>query len=238
MWKSGDPGSLPGRDKLPMPPPHIIYLVASHYSPEKFYKGGEADADAIRQLLEPHRGAMESTGALLDFGCGCGRVIRHWAGLTKTRVCGSDYNPLLIDWCHKKLRFAKFQVNGFAAPLDWPDETFDVVYTISIFTHLDAAAQAFWMRELSRVMKRGGHLIVSVHGRANPAAMSPEQRTHFDAGEMVVCKGEHEGSNACHIYHPEAYVRNVMAGHDLRLVEFAYDAIKGAQQDAAVFQKM
>jgi hypothetical protein len=53
---------------------------------------------------------------------------------------------------------------------------------------------------------------------------------------MVVVRPQHEGSNACHIYHPEVYMRNQMAG-DLRFVEMVYGGINGANQDAAVFQK-
>jgi SAM-dependent methyltransferase len=172
LWKPEYPGMLPARDKLPIPPPYVIYLVGSHYSAERFFTGGMTDAQSIRQVLAPHRPPLESAQAILDFGCGCGRVIRHWAGLTQTRICGTDYNPLLIDWCQKHLRFAEFQVNGFTAPLNWPDDTFDVVYTISIFTHLQAPAQAYWMRELSRVTKPGGHIVVSVHGRPTRRVVS------------------------------------------------------------------
>ena len=85
--------------------------------------------------------------------------------------------------------------------------------------------------------KPGGHILVSVHGRANAAVLSPEEQRRFDAGEMVVVRPQHEGSNACHIYHPEAYMRNQMTG-DLRFVEMVYDGINGARQDAAIFQKL
>ena len=64
---------------------------------------------------------------MLDFGCGCGRVMRWWKDLESTRLHGTDYNPYLVAWCRQNLPFAEFSVNGLEAGLDLPDGHFDLV---------------------------------------------------------------------------------------------------------------
>ena len=88
---------------------------------------------------------MTALGALLDFGCGCGRITRHWKDLPGS-VHGTDYNPHLVDWCAEHLPFADFALNSFEPPLPFADYSFDLVYSISIFTHLDEPLQVPWMQ--------------------------------------------------------------------------------------------
>ncbi|MFQ5732454.1 MAG: class I SAM-dependent methyltransferase, partial [Planctomycetaceae bacterium] len=59
----------------------------------------------------------------------------------------------------------EFHVNGHRPPLPFDDDAFDVVSTTSVFTHLDEIDQFLWLGELRRVLKPGGVLLASVHGR-------------------------------------------------------------------------
>ena len=49
-------------------------------------------------------------------------------------------------------------------PTPFPPDSFDVVVTISIFTHFDELAQRKWLMELHRLLRPGGLLIASTHG--------------------------------------------------------------------------
>ena len=72
--------------------------------------------------------AIEQFGSMLDFGCGCGRMIRHWHDLPRRRLHGCDYNPLLVAWCSEHLPFAEFRGNALEPPLPYEDDQFDLVY--------------------------------------------------------------------------------------------------------------
>ena len=88
---------------------------------------------------------MQQFRAVLDFGCGCGRIIRHWKDLKGPVIYGSDYNPQLVEFCRRALPFARFSVNRLRSPLDYEDSTFDFIYAISVFTHLEEGDEDFWI---------------------------------------------------------------------------------------------
>jgi len=48
--------------------------------------------------------------------------------------------------------------------LPYEDTTFDLIFAISVFTHLDEAYQHAWLQELKRVAKPGAIIILTVHG--------------------------------------------------------------------------
>ena len=82
---------------------------------------------------------------------------------------------------------------------------------MSVFTHLPEAGQRAWMDEMRRVIRPGGHLIITTHGRRYRDELSAAEAARFDAGELVVGYADEAGSNACGAYHPEAYVRARLA---------------------------
>jgi SAM-dependent methyltransferase len=203
----------------PLPPPRLVYAVAGHFDLEEFDESGRAHAELIREVLARNGLAVERFRSLLDFGCGCGRVLRHWSELPALKVRGSDYNPRLVDWCRRSLPFADVRLNGLAPPLRLGPEELDFAYAISVFTHLTEDLQGPWMRELERVLRPGGVLLVSTKGRSRLDALEPEERSAFERGELVVQAGRYAGRNLCAAFHPESYVRERLAG-DLEVLDF------------------
>ena len=196
---------------LPLPPSRLIYLVGGSNDLAWFLGAGATAAACIREVLSANGIAIDRLGAILDFGCGAGRVLRHWHDLPSTRVCGSDYNPRLVRWCRANLTFADVRRNDLAGRVDWPDATFDLVYSLSVFTHLTEPVGSAWVDELVRVLKPGGHLFLTTHGDHYRAHLSPDDQAHYDRGEAVVRGAGREGSNDCATFHPAAYVRDQLA---------------------------
>ena len=79
-------------------------------------------------------------------------------------ISGTDIDAQAIDWCRANLPFATFATNGALPPLAYPDASFDLVYAISVFTHLDEDYQLRWLQELRSVVKPGGTCLVTLHG--------------------------------------------------------------------------
>ena len=214
-------------DGLPIPPSDLIFLVAGSADISWFLKAGARAADTITDALKRQSIGVNGLGAILDFGCGCGRVLRHWHGLHQTKVCGTDYNPRLIEWCRSNLPFGQFTINRLAPPLDYGNAEFDLIYAFSVFTHLTEELQMAWINEMTRVLKPGGHLLLSTHGERYMHRLNDEERRRFMAGELIVKNNVRApGSNTCSAYHPPAYVRNRLAGQ-LEVVDSVREGAKG-----------
>jgi SAM-dependent methyltransferase len=195
--------------ELPFPPPRLRVLVSGTASLEWFLLSGAQTAEQIRELVE---GAFERVSPVLDFGCGCGRVLRHFAG-TQGAFFGSDYNGEAIGWCQENLRFARFLVNGPEPPLALAGEAFGLIYAISVLTHLPEAAQHAWLREYARVLRPGGLLIFTTHGRGFLSHMTARERKAFDRGELVVRYEDMAGTNLCNTYHPPAFMGSLFQSY-------------------------
>ena len=146
-----------GPDGLPMPSAWLRGLVGSPDA-DRWLLEGRLNAQAITH-------AVELRGRVLDFGCGCGRSARNFAGLP-IDLHGCDVNAEAVRWCEQNLPHMAATVNAAEPPAPYPDATFDVIYAISILTHLTVARGAAWIEDWRRMLKPGGTLLVTVHGDA------------------------------------------------------------------------
>ena len=143
-------------DGLPIPPFWLRAQVAGAIDADDFYHRGVADAQTISRILQRRDIDIQSLGAVLDFGCGCGRVIRHLPSRTRAELFGTDHSAKLITWCRSNLPLATFGTNRLEPPLDYPDGKFDLIYALSVLTHLSARLQTLWMDEFRRLLRGGG----------------------------------------------------------------------------------
>ena len=225
-------------DGLPLPPPDLVYLVGGHFDLREYYETGEFHSSLIRRVLHEHGRNAAELQAVLDFGCGCGRVIRHWRDLEIPLLQGSDYNTRLVDWCRRSLPFARFSRNDIAPPLPLADETFDLVYAISVFTHLTAPLQHAWAGELTRILRPGGILLITTKGISRVDALDAAERQRFEQGELVVKYERYVGRNLCAAFHPERYLRESFAP-GLRMLGVHASDVGGEQsQDVSVFERV
>ena len=224
-------------DGLPLPPTRLVVLVAGTPEPEWFLESGALAADSIRAALVKAGVELERLGAILDFGCGCGRVLRHWSTLEGPEIWGTDYNERLVAWCRDNLPFARVERNELEPPLPLEADRFDLVYGLSVFTHLPERLQHAWMDELRRVVTPGGHLLLTTHGRHYLDRLHEEERQRFLAGELVVRWERVAGTNLCAAYHPQAWVTEQLAS-DFELVEFVPEGAQGnPHQDLYLLRK-
>lgn len=224
-------------DGFAVPPLRLVRLATGTSSLAWSFQSGALAAEGISEVLEKNGISIRDFQSILDFGCGCGRVVRHWAGL-EAKVHGCDYNRNAVKWCRRNLRFARFEVNALHPPLPYRDEQFDLVYALSVFTHLPEPLLLPWMRELARVLRIGGFLIVTTHGTAYVGDLTIAEQNQFHSGRPVVKNENAAGTNRCGVYFSEEYLRNGFAG-GFRVVEFIPQGARGnPNQDLALLQKI
>ena len=234
----GNSSEFSAPDGLPFPSQELVFLVTGQYDQNAFYENSLVGIGCIKELLEKNTIKIDNFKEVLDFGCGCGRIIRHWKKYKRTKIIGLDYNPVFLDFCRKAFPFAKFGKNEFDRPLNCKDGTFDFIYAISVFTHLPEDLQHFWMKELGRVLKPGGYIYMTTHGksRINAPHLTEIDRENFMKGNVIVYNDVMKGTNLCGTYHPESYVRNILA-KDFTVVDFVPEGAKDAGQDAYLLKK-
>lgn len=140
-----------------MPPEEIHAMVR-----DEFLTGGSLYyADLMADAL----GALPA-GACLDLGCSSGRVARAAAAaFPDTRWHGCDPNADAIAWANEHLRgIAEFAVQPREPPLPYDDDGFDLVVAISVWSHFATAPAGRWLGEAARVIRPGGHLLLTSHG--------------------------------------------------------------------------
>lgn len=150
---------------LPEPPPeHLQRRVVGGYVPHFLQSADQTLADFTR-ILAPHR-ELSDFKHVLDFGVGCGRVMRRFAELYPlSDKVGADIDDEAIAWLSSNYSpFGSFLTLPHQPPSALPGAAFDLIYSVSVFTHLDEEMQFQWLRELHCAASDGGLLILTVHG--------------------------------------------------------------------------
>ncbi|MGI8656502.1 MAG: class I SAM-dependent methyltransferase [Pyrinomonadaceae bacterium] len=148
------------------PPPHLQKRVVGVYAPD-FIKSGEDLIEDINAVLAHTGKNLNSFETILDFGSGCARVLRPLRRYITSaqKLYGTDIDAEAIQWCQENYsQVAEFSVNPAMPPTIYRDDKFDLIYSISVFTHLPEDMQFAWLQELHRIAKRGAYLVLSVHG--------------------------------------------------------------------------
>jgi ubiquinone/menaquinone biosynthesis C-methylase UbiE len=142
-------------------------------------------ADALRRRVLPHiaRYVAEegvSRAHILDVGCGTGSLLRQMtAAYPEHKYYGVELSPFYAEFARERLgRSEAVLVSDNAEALPFKDGYFDVVTCAHLLHELPRAARANVLREMRRVLRPGGLLVVedSVQADADPALKPFQQR--------------------------------------------------------------
>lgn len=160
---------------IPLPSPRLRFRVHGSPDARSFLDTGSICALYIKDALKLINRDLYSFEDVLDFGCGCARVLRWFNDAPEhCYLYGADIDGEAISWCRKTLRFASFEKNEPFPPLPYPSGKFDLVYAISVVTHLDEDCQIAWLKELQRVTKPNAVLIMTTNGSCLQSGLPAE----------------------------------------------------------------
>jgi SAM-dependent methyltransferase len=172
--RSGDPDSIDsGRNAwyLPdveaqenLPDEDRRFRVIGNRDLAGFLNTGATDFHRLDEVTRKLTGKpIWAFDNVLDWGVGCGRLARHFPAERASALSGCDIDHDNIEWCRVNLA-GRFVRSSLEPPLPFDDATFDVIYGVSVFTHLREALQDRWLAELRRVTKVDGLVLTTVHG--------------------------------------------------------------------------
>lgn len=228
-------------DGLPLPPPLLRQRVHGAFDAESYLALSNRIAADVDALFNSIGYELNSFARVLDFGCGSGRLLRKLSTLPG-ELHGTDIDAEAIDWCRKNLPFAKTTVNGALPPTSYPDDFFDCVIAISVFTHLNEEMQFAWLTELQRITAPRGVLLLSVHGNVARKDYAAEVKdsvkddsVHFIVSETGSFKRDRLPNFYQDAQHTRAYVEREWARH-FEVLGYGEAAIND-HQDAVLLRK-
>lgn len=118
------------------------------------YVGPALVAEALADLVEP-------TVEVLDAGCGTGLAGAKLAERGFTTIDGIDVSRDMLDVAADKNAYRKLAEADMTAPLTIPDNSYDGVVCVGVFTNGHVGPEA--MAELARVTRPGGVIVATVH---------------------------------------------------------------------------
>jgi SAM-dependent methyltransferase len=176
---------------MPMPPFELANRVGA-LPPDSWEAAFERLGAAIRREVDrllPSDWVWEGKRAL-DFGAGAGRGLRHFHDLVPhNEFWGCDIHDESIDWLNEHLAPMRGAVCGHAPGLALEDESVDLIWATSVFTHLTDHWSG-WLVELHRMLAPGGILIATFLGEAMSEAIANEPWDEARVGMHVTAYDE------------------------------------------------
>ncbi len=127
---------------------------------------GEIVEDLEQRLLLRLAGDLRGR-AVLDVGCGDGTLTLVFARAGATPVAGCDIDPRMVSHAVGRATQQQQQAVHYAVAdafrLPFADGSFDVVTVVTVLAFIADAEGA--VREMARVLRPGGHLIIGELGR-------------------------------------------------------------------------
>jgi len=149
---------------------------------------------------------------ILDWGCGVGGNLKGLKKIldTKIKLSGCDVNCEMIEWNNKNLSGIDFFCIDPLPPVAYAENSFDLIYGISIFTHLNKKSHFLWIEELYRLLKKDGILLITTHGPVFKQKLTHKETVLYDKGELIERKYTSEGSRVFSSFHPPTFIHSLI----------------------------
>ena len=150
---------------------------------EKAFRGFVADV-----------AGLQSGEAVLDVGCGTGTqalVAKKYVGETG-RVSGIEPSLEMVTYAQRKATRHHLAVDiqpGVIERLDYPDHSFDVILCIIVMHHMPDETKLQGIKEMARVLKPGGRLLVVDSNLQLLPSFEREGFSQIKAGEIPFVGG-------------------------------------------------
>ena len=199
-----------------LPPDYLIY-ESFQINYQKYYTESIDTTKWLTDHFKKHIDLKDKR--ILDWGCGPGRIIRHLPSVVSNgcEYYGTYYNKKSIDWCSENLPDIQFNKNSISAQLPYEDNFVDVIYGISIFTHLSEQLHFDWYNELYRVLKPNGIMFLTTQGDNFKVKLTDLELKKYNNCEVVVRGKVKEGHRTYSAFHPQGFMESLF--NDVEILE-------------------
>lgn len=224
---------------LVIPPDYFLYeTYLLDYA--QFFVDGEQTA---KEIIERTKRYMQDKPInILDWGCGVGRNVIHLKKWVDSDVLlyGCDVNKEMIEFDTINFKDISFNVVPFVPPTLYQDNYFNLVYGVSIFTHIKASLQEDWIKEIDRILKIRGIFLFTTHGRFfDSKLLNAEKNILYKEGSFTK-DFKKEGHRMMSTYNSELSFRKLLQPY-FEVLEFydgSIDQSRTGGQDLWIVRKI
>jgi SAM-dependent methyltransferase len=223
----------------PFPPHHVLYDAMSSISYPDYFESGKRVANVLYSMARHY--LPENEVGICEWGCGPARIMRHLRTIDPSRrmhLFGTDYNPVSINWCQQAIAGVEFRLNGLAPPLPFDECAFDWLYCVSVFTHLSEEMHHQWLRELFRVVRMGGIVLLTTHGDNFTGKLLPAERRRYEEEGLVVRGQVAEGSRMYTAFQSPSFMHRLLSDQQILVHEPHPDPVIAGGQDVWIVKKV
>lgn len=150
----------------PLPPAALRSRVSGSLDEAWFDESGRLTVGEWSRALACQGVGFGDFQTIIDFGCGCGRALRHLKTVmnSQQRLIGLDPDGEAIGWVRANLGVEAYALDDLPPAAQITTGAADLILSHSVFTHLPEDVQFAWLSELARMLRPGGILIASIHG--------------------------------------------------------------------------
>ena len=145
-----------------------------------------AKAEYLNESLS-RRGIVPSDCDLLDIGCGIGRFHRYLREFGS--VTGIDESEAMLVRARADNPTVRY-LGSDARLLPLSDESFDVVLAINVFHHVLPSDRPGMIREMARVCRSGGFVVLMEHNPLHPLTRYVTSRCPCDRDARLLGRSE------------------------------------------------
>lgn len=142
----------------------VMLYDDSEESVLNYLRAGASAVENLELALEEAGLDFSDIGSCLDFGCGHGRVLRLLQQhIPPQRITSCDVDAEAVWFCS-----AEFGTRPLVSSWDLRQirlGTYDLIWSGSVFTHLDEEGCDLLIGHLGRALEPGGIVVFSAHGR-------------------------------------------------------------------------
>jgi SAM-dependent methyltransferase len=142
---------------------HILRYVMNRSGEaglDDYFLNGAEDASRVRRLI--HELKIGGQPKVLEFASGFGRVTRHLLPSLHNLQC-CDIHPAAVAFLADSLGVTAVLSSANPAELQI-DGDFDLVFALSLFSHLPDSLFGSWLGALARLVRPGGYVMFTTHG--------------------------------------------------------------------------
>ena len=179
-----------GGDREPVPPRRIRASVGQP-SRTRYREEGRLVAAELVATLEAVGRPLAGFQTICDLASGPGKVLCHLDLPAERHVAAIDVNQDAIAWLHRRLPWVDARAEGPLPPTSFEGASFDLLFSISLFTHLPEDQQDRWLAEVARLLTPTGTGLLTVHGATAYEGFRRGSRPGISASQLASlrCRG-------------------------------------------------